>query len=132
MVKRESLPYGAGGTGSNFVDFLADQIAEPSDPESTVDVMTEMPARWAEFYADEATVTAAGEKDAAILAEIDSRYCRVVGNMKEWVRYHHRPDVSSLWSWHPPEDIKSPCAVAAVKKKAPGALRKILAVCPKN
>lgn len=132
VLKREAGDYTLGGRTSTYVPFLAPAIAEPSRPYQCVRVLTELPGRLAEFYSSEEKVLEGGCSDALVLADVDRRYRKVVGPRSEWIAYLHRPDTEPLWDWQRADTIKCRCAVAAVKKKNPKQLRKILAVVPKN
>jgi hypothetical protein len=54
-----------------------------------------------------------------VLAELPSlnrRYCKVLGDRSEWLRYLTREDVRQLWVLELSSQAKASCSIAAVKK----------------
>ena len=119
------------GAEAQYVDIVADLIAEPTRPEQFVKMTDSLPADLAEFYSDEARVLQGGGADPSELRALTSMTRGVGGKRTEYVKYLKREDVQPLWTWRIDGTEKATMGFKAVPKKD-GKQRKILPVLPAN
>lgn len=128
-----SEAYDRRRSGSNpYVPMVAAQVAEPSRPSQSVDILEVLPPEQAAFYRREENVLQGGCVDAAFLAPADRRYKKDVGDLSQWREYLNREEVQPQWEWRLRAHITCTCAVACVPKRTKCSMRMVLAVVPAN
>ena len=100
--------------GTTYVSFEADRVAEPSLECPTVVMLDGLPAKHAALYSSPACIVKPVEEWPDDMAELERRYCRVLGQRREWVRYSHRLEVRLSWQLVPLEERELPMGIAAV------------------
>ena len=106
VLKGEFLGYSTRRS-ETYEEFVADDIAEPSLPQQVVAMDKHLPGYMVDHYQSEEKVLEGGVVDSAILEDLDKRYCRVMGNQREWKKYLHRPEMQYLWSFVERHEVRS-------------------------
>ena len=136
LTKKEGdLSYIAGSSttrGGAYVPFSADHVQEPPADHRTVDLLRALPDDLAAVYADPRALFRDEDTCEQIRATYRGRYCRVLGEEAEWLRYLHRPEIRRLWALRRAADVRGTIGVASVLKKGGPAQRKILQSIPFN
>ena len=111
---------------SQYTPLVASLVAEPTEPEKAVDLLTSLPPDLAERYSSEEALL--GDKT---WDESERQLCRrlgatVGGSKKEYAMYFRRPETRPLWTFVEPWQVKGTCAFKAVWKKDKKAQRRSL------
>ena len=133
VMKREVCGlYLESKAAEQYVSFVSDLVVEPPVGHTTVPMLEALGPELADAYADiERMLRPAAEVEAA-RQTFHGRYCRVMGQRSQWVRYFQRPDVRALWRLRPADESLAVFSVAAVLKKDGRTQRKLVQSVPLN
>ena len=106
------------------VSIIASALAEPSDSR-VVRMLDAMSPEDAAFYGSEANVVLSSPS-SVIMRELEERYAFVGGSHAEYAAYFNRRDIPDMWVFRPVAEVRAYSGFSAVRKKQPGAQRKLL------
>ena len=112
--------------------FVAHLVKEPPANHSHVDMLSALPSEYRHYYEDGSKMIPPEESWPSDHIEVSKRYDKVMGPPDEWIKYLRRPEVRQLWTLAPSAEARATLTVAAVPKKTPPDLRKILMIVPFN
>ena len=106
-----------GSRATSYVPFESDRVVEPPAGHVPVRMAEVLPPEMAAAYND---VTGMLSDDAIKVqeaADLNSRYCSLLGERAEYLRYLARADVRDMWELVPESSTHHSMSVAAVLKK---------------
>ena len=107
-----------------YVPFVGSAIAEPPLGDSAIPMLQVLPEVIAAKYAD---IDQLVRPRATLLDELkplNRRFCKVLGERREYVAYFQRQEVWALWELVDARDAIATATIAAVPKRDSSALRK--------
>ena len=132
LIKQQLQGVYLQNEGSPYTPLSANLVAEPTEPNQTVDLLTARPPEMAALYASEEDLFVGRswcEEERALCRRLGHT---VGGSKREYALYFRHPDVQPLWGYLEPADVKGTCAFKAVWKKDGKAQRNILAALEAN